>query len=481
MKKSIISNYIYNLSFQIISILFPLITTPYLSRILGVEKIGIFSYTLSITTYFILLSSLGINLYGQREVAYVQDNIEKRSKIFNDLFCIRLTIITFVLFIFLLFILFIKSYKVYFILWILELIGTFFDISWFFQGLEEFKKTISRNFLVKILCLVLIFIFVKSDADLGKYILIYSLATFIGNLSLWIYVPKYVKFMPKYENLNIIKYLKNLFIFFIPQLATKIYTLLDKTMIGIFYDNKSEVGYYEQSQKIIFLLLTILTSLGTVLMPRIASYFSKKDYKKIKECILNSFEFVFALGIPIFIGVILCSKYIIPLYLGDGYDKSVILMELLSPIIIVVGLSNITGIQLLVPMKKQKEYNMSVIIGAIINFVLNLFFIYFWGSIGAAITTLLAEVIILLVQLKHVKNIISVKEILIISKKYIIMGIFLFISCFFIRKILPNDLFISLIIMATFTILEYFILLYIFNKKKLINILYNIRKRGEKK
>ena len=280
-KKSVKKNYIYNLIYQILVMIIPLITTPYLSRVLGAENIGIYSYTLSITTYFILFGSLGVAMYGQREIAYVQDNKDKRSKTFYEIFIMRIITLFISLIIFYITFCIKGEYNVYYKILILEIIANAIDISWYFQGLEEFKKTVIRNTIVKLISVVCIFVLVKNNNDLNKYFAIYVLSNVIGNLSLWLYIPKYTSKV-KLNELKVIRHLKPTIILFIPQVATQIYTVLDKTMIGAIIADKSEVGYYEQAQKIIKLLMTIATSLGTVMMPRIAATYSKGNKEKVR-------------------------------------------------------------------------------------------------------------------------------------------------------------------------------------------------------
>ena len=239
MKKSITKNYLYNLSYQILVMIIPLITTPYVSRVLGATNIGIYSYTLSITTFFILFGSLGIALYGQREIAYEQDDKKKYSYTFWEIVvlrCITMTISTLIYYF--VFAVGNNDYNLYYKILIVELIGNMIDISWFFQGLEEFKKTVLRNTLVKLISLVLILTLVKKPDDLPIYFVIYVLSTLLGNLSLWLYLPKYLTKV-KIKDLKIFRHLKPTISLFIPQIAIQVYTLLVKTMIGTIISDKS--------------------------------------------------------------------------------------------------------------------------------------------------------------------------------------------------------------------------------------------------
>ena len=191
MKNSVKKNYIYNLIYQILVIILPLITAPYISRVLGAENIGIYSYTTSISAYFILFGSLGISLYAQREIAYHQDNKKKNSKTFLEIIILRAITMLISITIFCVTFTTNGEYSFFYKILIIELIAQCFDISWFFSGLEEFKKTVIRNLIVKCISVVAIFLLVKTPEDLDLYFGIYVLSAFIGNISLWFYLPKY--------------------------------------------------------------------------------------------------------------------------------------------------------------------------------------------------------------------------------------------------------------------------------------------------
>ena len=184
-KKSITKNYLYNLTYQVLILILPLITTPYLARVLGAEGTGIYSYTYTIVNYFVLFGSLGVALYGQREIAYAQEKKQKRKQIFIELVLFRFITISIAIAIYYFWFMRTGIYSTYYRILLFELLAGAFDISWFFQGLEEFKKTVTRNILVRTISVLLIFIFVKKREDLVTYMYIYSLADFIGNLTLW--------------------------------------------------------------------------------------------------------------------------------------------------------------------------------------------------------------------------------------------------------------------------------------------------------
>lgn len=431
-KKSLTKNYIYNLVYQILALVLPLITTPYISRVLGAESIGIYSYTYSILSYFLLFGALGVALYGQREIAYAGEDKVKRKKSFWEIEICRLlaTFIASVVY----FIFFMRNgeYSIYYRIWFLELIAIGIDISWFFQGIEEFKKTVTRNVIVRLASVTLIFILVKSPEDLIKYITIYAVADLVGNLSLWLYLPKYFKGI-KIKNINAFTHLPAIIVLFIPQIASQVYNLLDKTMIGNMVADKSEVGYYEQAQKVIRVLVTIVTSLGTVMIPRMASTFAAGDKEKLIDYMKKSFKFVFFLAFPIMFGIISISKSFVPVFFGEGYDKVVILINIMAFNIILNGIASVIGTQYLLPTKRQKEYTIAIVAGLIVNFILNYILIKSHYSVGASIATIISELLLVIVELYVIRNDINIKEVLKSSTNYLLSGIIMLATCMLIQ------------------------------------------------
>ena len=424
--KSISRNYLYNLFYQILILLLPLITTPYLARALGAEAIGIYSYTLSIATYFAIFGALGTSMYGQREIAYVQNDKEKRSLLFWEIVLLRIITMVFSIIIFSATFANHGDYEIYYKILLIELISQAIDISWFFQGLEEFKKTVIRNTIVKIVFVVCIFIFVKSPEDLYKYMILVAGSNLLGNLTLWLYLPKYLQKI-KFKTIRIVKHIKSTIGLFIPQIATQIYTVLDRTMIGLYIEDKSEVGFYEQAQKIVKMMLVAVTSLGTVMVPRMAHTFAQGDFEQLKKYMFTSFKFVYLVALPIMAGLLIVSANFVPIFFGEGYDKVILLINVILPILLFIGLSNVIGVQYLLTTKQQKIFTISVTAGAIINFVLNIIFIPKIGALGASITTVIAEFTVTAVQFYYVRNFIKVKDVLKLAKNYVFATVIMFV------------------------------------------------------
>lgn len=404
---SIKRNYIYNLSYQILTLLLPLITTPYISRVLGVDNIGVYSFTSSIVNYFILLATFGINLYGQREIAFNREDIEKKSEVFWNLILLRLVCVIISFTIYIIVILVWGQYKLLFLIQSLSIITCLFDVTWFCQGEENFGIIVLRNIIFRVFSIILLFVFVRKANDLWKYVFLTVLSGLISSVSLILYVSKRVM-GGHISCLHPFYYLKPVFLLFIPQIAIEIYTVLDKSMIGFITASAYENGCYEQAQKISKMLLMVITSLGTVVVPRMSALWAKKDLENIKLTLVRSFKFMFAVSLPMQFGLICISDYFVPFFFGDGYEKVVPLLRIFTGLFLTIGISNIIGLQYLIPIKKEDVFTITVTIGAVSNFVLNIILIPKFGSVGGAIASVMAEGIIAGVQLIYARKIINV-------------------------------------------------------------------------
>ncbi len=472
MKKSIAKNYIYNLIYQMLTILLPLITTPYLSRVLGAEPIGIYGYTISIVTYFILFGSLGVAMYGQREIAYKAQDKKQRTKSFWEIVIIRTFTLTLSIIVFYLIYGRTGEYALYYKILIVQLVANIFDISWLFQGIEEFDKTVIRNLIVKLLSLILTFTIIKTPNDLWKYFVIYVGAELLGNLSLWLYIPKYLEKI-NIKELQLKKHIKPTLALFVPQIAIQIYTVLDKTMIGVITKDMSEVGYYEQAQKTVKAALVIISALQTVMNSRIANAHAKNDKKEVKNCLEKSFNFVWLIGMPMALGLIaVCAKFV-PWYYGEDFSRVTPILIVTAPILIAIGLNGITGIQYLVQIGKQNIFTISVIVGAGVNLLCNIVLIKFFGGIGAAVASVIAETVIFIIQLRYFKDQYSLLEILKMSIKCVISSIVMFGVVSLITHYLSVSI-INTLMEVTIGALVYILMLILLKYKFLIDLYYQV-------
>ena len=446
--KSVTKNYLYNLIYQILLIIIPIITTPYVSRVLGADGVGKYSFSNSIASYFVIFASLGFMYYAQREIAKYQDNKKKQSEIFWEIIIVRsVSVLTALIVYFAAIVLgvFKEEYTLLMMILSVSILAVAFDISFLFAGNEVFSKTVLTNTLLRILNVVAIFVFVKDRNDLWKYVLITALTGLIANVSLAVYSKD---FLCKIEikNLKPVRHIKPAVILFLPTIAISVYTYLDKTMIGVITGSDFENGFYEQAEKIVKIVMTVVTSLGAVMIPRNSNAFERKDMQAIRQNIYRSVRFVLLLGIPMMIGLIAVSDNMVPWFLGDGYYKSANIMKILSVLILAIGLSNVFGLQYLIPADEDKKFTISVTCGAFTNFLLNLVLIRLFKSYGAAIATIVAETVVTVIMFCFIRKNVSLCEILKNSTKYLISGIIMFVPCFVLGRILEPSIINTFII-----------------------------------
>ncbi|MGM0123827.1 hypothetical protein IGI37_001201 [Enterococcus sp. AZ194] len=427
----IIKNYLYNVGYQVLVMILPLITVPYIARVIGAQGVGINAYTNSIIQYFILFGSIGVNLYGNRSIAYVRDNKKEMSKVFWEITFLKLLTVTAAFLAFLVFLFFTKQYQEYFLYQSILILAAGLDISWLFMGLEDFQKPVLRNMLVKIASVILIFSFVKTASDLGIYILITSGSIFIGNLTLWPYLRKTVRWI-KLRKLHIWGHLRPSINLFIPQIAIQIYLVLNKTMLGDMVSVTS-AGYFDNADKLVKVILAVVTATGTVMLPRVAHTFVKGDNEKVKEYLYTSFDMVSLIATPMMFGLMAIAPKFAPWFFGANFEGIETLVMVLSPVILFIGWSNVTGQQYLMPTHKMKYFTYSVTVGAVVNLILNVIMIPLWGAVGACIATVVSEALVCLVQFYSVKKFIPIREMFLNIWKYLVAGIIMFVAVYYLN------------------------------------------------
>ena len=438
-KRKLGKNFVYNFISQILTLIVPLITMPYVARVLHETGNGQYSFCLSIITYFILFSNLGFDIYGQRQIAFTQNDIQKKSRIFWEISIIKtfLTVISLVVLYSIIFtigfgdkynnLMFILSFQVAIIP---------FDIQFFFRGEENFKFIALKTILMKIIGLVFIFIFVRTENDTWIYALCLTLSVVFSNLLLWPSLVKKVVFIPIKE-MNFKRHFLPSFFIFLPTLIITIYTVFDKTMIGFLSSNPDyDNGCYEQAYKINSVLLLFVTIISSVLVSRNASEYEKGGVEALNKNIGFACNYVWFIAIPLTIGTCLLSNNISTWLLGDGYAEVPLLLQIMSIRFVFNGFSEIFGNQFFIVIHKEKYSLYASIVAATINFGLNFLFIPMLGAIGAAITTIISEVIMTLVLFAFIiKNkYYSFSFIFRTCWKYLIAGAFLFIPVFFINR-----------------------------------------------
>lgn len=403
MANSIKKNFIYNLIYQILLLAFPLITVPYVSRVLGVDGVGVYSFTYSIVYYFMLMSLLGINNHGNRAVAKVREDKNKLSETFFSIYIIQL--ISSILMV-LLYILYLLIFSPEFLpiaqIQMIYIVSAMFDINWFFFGLEEFKLTTLRNIIIKILSVIMIFILVKGPDDVWIYTLILGGSALVSQIVLWPPLFRRIKFTLPNKR-AILRHVKPCLVLFIPVIAISLYKVMDKIMLGIM-TNVAEVGYYEQAEKITTMPLALVTALGTVIMPRMANLASKGHEEKMREYIGRSIKFMMFLAFPICLGLIAVADNFVPIFLGNEFEKSALLAKLLSVTVLFLAFANILRTGYLIPKERDGDFVVFTLIGAFTNLIINLLLIPRLESFGACIGTVIAEFVVMLYQIYAVKK-----------------------------------------------------------------------------
>jgi len=391
---SIKKNYFFNLVSQLLAIVLPIVTTPYVTRVLGNENLGIFNYAQSIINYFIMFGCVGMYAYGQREIAACKDDPQKRSIVFYEIQATKAVTISLSALIYWLFIVRTADQPLYYCIFALELFAAFMDVSWFLQGSEVFGPQALRAIVTRLLGLACIFLFVKKQSDLHIYIWCCSGALLAGNISVWFFIKKQLQPV-RLKQLRPLRHLGPAFMLFLPQIAASIYTQLDKTMTGIFtnYDY-NQVGYYSQAEKIVRLSTTVVTSIGAVMMSRVTVALSQQNLAAAKEYITKSFRFVFLLAWPISIGLATIAPDMVPWFFGDGFEPVALCMAALSPLTLLLSIGNVLGSQYMIPAKKTVPYTVSIFCGLAVNLGMNALLIPRFGAMGAIMASLLAEVVV---------------------------------------------------------------------------------------
>ena len=433
----VVKNYLYNVGYQVLAIIVPLITSAYVSRVLRPAGVGANAFTNSIIQYFILFASMGIGYYGNRQVAYVRENRETMAQTFWEIQIVK-TIMTLIAYTaFVLFMIFYTIQADYMWAQSINLIAVAFDISWFYEGIENFKVTVLKNSFVKIVSMIAIFVFIKNPSDVTLYIIVLAVSTLLGNLTLW---PNIRRDLPNvnHKMLNPWQHFLPMVELFIPQIATQVYVQLNKTMLGGMVSETAS-GYYQYSDNLVKLILALVTATGTVMLPHVANAVSKGDMQKVNQMLYKSFDFVSALSYPMMFGLAAISLTLAPKYYGSGYEPVGPAMMIESIVILAIAWSNVLGVQYLLPIHRQHDFTVSITIGAIVNILLNVPLIRIFGLDGAMWSTVISEISVTLYQLWAVRGLLSYKNFFSNSWKYLIAGIIMFIPVFWMNQNLKDS------------------------------------------
>lgn len=439
-QKSLGKNAILNVFRTLMSLVFPVLTFPYILRVLGPVSVGKVSFSQSIIAIFAIIASLGVTSYGIRGAAAVRDDQNKLSKFSKELFVINIisTVIAyFFLFVSLFAVPKLHDYRKLLIICSGTILFTTLGMEWLYSAMEEYAYITIRSVVFQILSLICLFIVVKNENDYYKYAFIGVAANVGSNICNFVHSYKLVNLFTK-ERLELKQHLKPIFTLFALGVAATVYTALDSTMLG-FISGDYQVGLYSVATKLNRLVSLLVTSAGMVFLPRLSYYkLGKNDNEEFVNLLYKSFDIIILFAVPAAFGLCILSEPIVWLFGGKEYMDAVIIMRVLNPIIIILGISNVTGVQLFVPLKREKWTLYSVLIGAVLNFMLNSIMIPAYGAFGAAVASVCAEGAVTTVQLFLSRRYIKVLNVLKLVVKYVVLSILMCIPVVLCVELIRN-------------------------------------------
>ena len=398
----VIKNYLYNLSYQILTIILPIITVPYVTRIFTSEALGNYIFYNSIVSYFSLFAMLGIGVYGTKQIAAASDV----SSTFWNIYAIQLIASILSIFVYIIVVFSIPQMEGIVPLIVgITLFANMMDISWLFSGKEDFKKITIRNVVIRVIGVISIFTFVKSSDDLYLYVFLIVIFDFLGQFVMWVPAKKFIK-RPSFNTRIMKKNLHPIVLLFLPQVAISLYVVLDRTLLGLL-GSYSDVGIYEQGQKLVSILLKVVSSLGVVMLPRVANLLSERRDKEAQNMVKFSFILYNLIIFPMIFGLIAVNEVFVKLFLGQNFQDVKYVLYIIVFNLMFIGWMNILGYQVLVVRNKNKEFMLSTTIPAFVSVAVNIAVIPFFGYIGVSITSVVVEILVFAIQWYYSRNIIN--------------------------------------------------------------------------
>lgn len=401
---SIKKNAFFNILLAVSQILFPLITFPYISRILQPQGVGAYTFVDSYTQYFVLIAALGIPIYGMREIAKTRHSVAERSKIFSELIVLHIFITLVITLIYIgsfLLVPRLQSYTELFWIGSTLLLSSAFLIEWFYQGMEKFPFITIRTLFIRSASIICIFLLIKKRSDVTYYYAINCTAVLLNAVINLGYSRHFIKF--SISGLEIKRHFKPLMYIFSSAIVSSVYTLLDSVILG-FLTNAMQVGFYTTAVKLSKILIMMLAAFTTVLVPPLSLAFKEDRFQDAKHLLQKSFDYVAFIGVPLSVGLFIIAKPLILLFSGSSFLPAVNALRLLSPTIFFVGLSYVFGMQVLNPTGNERYFFLATFIGMLVSVSANLLLIPWMEQLGAAITNLLVEFTVMAILIKFALN-----------------------------------------------------------------------------
>ena len=411
-KKSLKKNALLNMIKTIMGLIFPLITFPYASRVLQPAGLGKVNFAHSIISYFSMIAALGISTYGVREAAKLRNDKIALTKFVKEILSINM-VSTFIAYLLLAFSIFLLPYFSEYSNLLIVCSGTILFVTlgmdWLYTALEEFSYITIRSIFFQLISLVLLFAVVHNQDDYLKYAAIGVVSSVGSNICNFIHARNYIDFTQKYKK-NLHKHIKPIFTLFAMSVAVSIYTALDTTMLGFIAGNE-QVGFYTAATKINKIVISVITAASAVLLPRLSYYISQHNEEQFFELSAKALNLILLLSIPCAAGLTLVARPVLLLLSGNKYEPAILTMQIMNPIIVAIALSGLIGIQIFMPLGKERITLVSVIFGALVNFCLNMFLIKKYGAFGAGVATVCAESSVTIFQLVFARKYFNWKKI----------------------------------------------------------------------
>lgn len=477
MGKSIKINFAFNLLNTIVGLLFPLVTFPYISRVLFADGIGKVQFFQSIINYIALFAALGIPLYAVKEIAKNKNNIEKRNKTAVEILILYslLTIAAYLIVMFITcFVDSIRNDWSLFVLLSLHLILVAIGAEWFYQGVEDFKYITIRSLVLKLLTLVALFAFVKEKSDLMIYALLLVMAEAGNNIFNFIHLRKYINFnRDSFKKLNVARHVRPALKIFILNLVVSIYVNLDSIMLG-FIVGTTAVGYYTAATRITRTICGFSTALGTVMLPRLSSYYNSGQVEKFYEISSQGLSFIVSITIPMVLGLMVTAPLLMPIFCGDSFRPSILTLQIISPLILFIGISGLLGTKILYAQDKENIVIYSTCFGAIVNFVLNIMLIPKYAQNGAAFSSVIAELLVTTSMLYLGRKYLTYNFFNKDTFQSLLFSVIAFLPVYAIH-VMRLSIYVELAVDILCTIIIYIICMYTFNKyyRNIINNIIN--------
>lgn len=445
MNSKVFLNYLYNLSYEVLSLVLPIFSVPYVSRVLGAYELGKYYYVTAVVTYFGIFAVLGTVDYGQREIAKRQDNILERSKKFWNILVFRLFFISlaFILYIPIVF-LSPEKYRLLYIINIISFMGWACDISWYFQGMENYKVTALKNGLVKIVATLSIFIFIRNRNDVWLYTFIYVFAGLLGNLTMVPYLRKSIVFI-QVNIKHALKQFSSIIGLFLPVVAIQLYNSLDKIILGQF-STSQQVSYFSQVQIIINFCVIFVAAYGGVMTPHISYLYQKNERIMIEEYIQSAIRYVYMLAIPMVVGCLCIGDIFVPAFFGPKYKAAIPTLYILACLIVVMGMGQLQG-QFLIAINRQKYFSLATVSALVINFIIAVVLIVFFniGAAGTSFATVISEIVATCIEAFYLKDLSGFRSYFSFFIRYLAFSMSIMIPIFLIRVLFDNHLIIIIL------------------------------------